>query len=120
MESRINSESPPQIHEVKTTRKGWGIRVHTDKNFITILDQNEMNGLEILSKSGERINVHFPPSSFMVLTDYAMMVSLCQQYVNGVITTNVLYRDKSLFIHDQFSNSFPSFSPKPCTFVLNY
>lgn len=47
---------------------------HTDKSFITILYQNQISGLEIRARDGEWINVHFPPSSFVVMAGDACKV----------------------------------------------
>ncbi|XP_047332030.1 probable 2-oxoglutarate-dependent dioxygenase AOP1 [Impatiens glandulifera] len=45
-----------------------GIRSHTDKNVMTILYQNEVDGLEVMTKDGEWIDVHYrSPDSFIVL-----------------------------------------------------
>ncbi|XP_027119042.1 deoxypodophyllotoxin synthase isoform X1 [Coffea arabica] len=40
---------------------------HTDSSFMTILDQNEVNGLEVKSKDGSWVPVDFPPSSFALV-----------------------------------------------------
>lgn len=44
-----------------------GIQPHTDKNFITIIQQNETNGLEVQSKNGSWIPIDFPPSSVVIM-----------------------------------------------------
>lgn len=49
------------------------LEVHTDKGFISILHQNQVNGLEVKTKAGEWINVDFPPSSFIVMAGDALL-----------------------------------------------
>ncbi|KAL1565080.1 putative 2-oxoglutarate-dependent dioxygenase AOP1 [Salvia divinorum] len=40
---------------------------HTDKSFISILYQNHVSGLQTRARDGQWIDVHFPPSSFVVM-----------------------------------------------------
>ncbi|PPD81912.1 hypothetical protein GOBAR_DD21149 [Gossypium barbadense] len=51
----------------KTTETKLGLNSHTDKNIVTILYQNEVEGLEVLSKQGEWINVKPSKQSFTVM-----------------------------------------------------
>ncbi|KAG4125040.1 hypothetical protein ERO13_D10G073100v2 [Gossypium hirsutum] len=51
----------------KTTETKLGLHSHTDKNIVTILYQNEVDGLEVLSKEGEWINVKPSKQSFTVM-----------------------------------------------------
>ncbi|XP_030531734.1 2-oxoglutarate-dependent dioxygenase AOP3-like [Rhodamnia argentea] len=40
---------------------------HTDKTFLSILNQNRINGLEIKTKEGEWIGIDLPPNAFIVM-----------------------------------------------------
>lgn len=52
-----------------------GVVPHTDKNFITVLHQNEANGLEVQLKNGSWIAVDFPASSLIIMAGDAFSVS---------------------------------------------
>ncbi|KAK8556555.1 hypothetical protein V6N13_064577 [Hibiscus sabdariffa] len=49
---------------------------HSDQSMITLLYQNEVNGLEIQNKDGEWINVNPSPNSFIVLIGESLNVWL--------------------------------------------
>ncbi|KAJ9190097.1 hypothetical protein P3X46_001329 [Hevea brasiliensis] len=59
---RVTKYGSPQ-----TSNELSGLRAHTDKNMITILHQNEVDGLEVQTKGGEWIQVKFSPESFVIL-----------------------------------------------------
>ncbi|KAG8391559.1 hypothetical protein BUALT_Bualt01G0200200 [Buddleja alternifolia] len=44
-----------------------GTNVHTDKSFLSILHQNQVNGLEIQLRNGEWFAVDVPPGAFVVM-----------------------------------------------------
>ncbi|XP_055808348.1 probable 2-oxoglutarate-dependent dioxygenase AOP1, partial [Solanum dulcamara] len=50
-----------------------GIGEHTDGNFLTIISQNQVNGLQILKKNGEWIDVNSSSNSFVVLSGDSFM-----------------------------------------------
>ncbi|XP_027159005.1 probable 2-oxoglutarate-dependent dioxygenase AOP1 [Coffea eugenioides] len=59
---RFTKYRVPEQNETKL-----GATPHTDKNFITILQQNEVDGLEVQLKNGSWIPVDFPPSSVVIM-----------------------------------------------------
>ncbi|KAH7565134.1 hypothetical protein JRO89_XS09G0141800 [Xanthoceras sorbifolium] len=70
-----------------------GCESHTDKSFLTILHQNEVNGLEIKTKDGHWIGFDDPtPSSFVVLAADAFLVVVMNgsnaRYSLGLFTYN--------------------------------
>ncbi|RDY09752.1 putative 2-oxoglutarate-dependent dioxygenase AOP1.2, partial [Mucuna pruriens] len=62
--ARLIKYEGPQTHEPKV-----GIPEHTDKNILTTLCQNQIDGLEVQTKSGEWIKCKpSSPNSFVVVT----------------------------------------------------
>ncbi|PIN09641.1 Iron/ascorbate family oxidoreductase [Handroanthus impetiginosus] len=59
---RVQKYDGPQSHEAKL-----GLTSHTDKNIVTILYQNEVRGLEVLTKDGQWISAEPPLNSFVVM-----------------------------------------------------
>ncbi|KAL4626322.1 hypothetical protein ACB092_05G087700 [Castanea dentata] len=59
---RVMKYKGPQTSETKL-----GLTAHTDKNIVTILYQNQVEGLEVETKDGEWINVKPSPDSFTVM-----------------------------------------------------
>ncbi|XP_050231462.1 probable 2-oxoglutarate-dependent dioxygenase AOP1.2 [Mercurialis annua] len=51
----------------ETSDTELGLRSHTDKNIVTILYQNEVDGLEVQTKNGEWFSVKPSPDSFVVM-----------------------------------------------------
>ncbi|KAM3308124.1 hypothetical protein P3S67_009868 [Capsicum chacoense] len=52
----------PQSSETKL-----GLSAHTDKSIVTILCQNQVKGLQVLTKDGQWINVDATPNTFTVI-----------------------------------------------------
>ncbi|WMV35113.1 hypothetical protein MTR67_028498 [Solanum verrucosum] len=67
---RLMKYKEPQSDETKT-----GLHAHTDKNIVTILYQNQVKGLEILTKDGQWINVDPTPDTFTVMIGDSLHVS---------------------------------------------
>ena len=68
---RIMKYTEPETNETKV-----GLHAHTDKNIVTILHQNQVKGLEVLSKDGQWIEVNFSPDSFIVMAGDSLHVSI--------------------------------------------
>lgn len=67
---RVMKYKGPQSSETKV-----GLNAHTDKNIVTILYQNEVSGLEVLTKDGKWINVDPTPDTFTVMIGDSLYVS---------------------------------------------
>ncbi|GLT54216.1 hypothetical protein SLA2020_274330 [Shorea laevis] len=59
---RVMKYKGPQTSETKL-----GLSAHTDKNIVTILCQNQVDGLEVKTKDGEWIDVKPSPDTFIVM-----------------------------------------------------
>ncbi|XP_062016002.1 probable 2-oxoglutarate-dependent dioxygenase AOP1 [Rosa rugosa] len=59
---RVMKYKGPQTSETKL-----GLNSHTDKNIVTILHQNQVEGLEVQTKDGKWINVKPSPESFIAM-----------------------------------------------------
>lgn len=68
---RINRYAAPNTQEEEV-----GSSPHHDKNFLTILQQNQVDGLQVQTKEGKWLKVSFTsPSSFAVVVGESFMVS---------------------------------------------
>lgn len=52
-----------------------GLQSHTDKNFLAIIDTNQVKGLEIQTKDGDWIGLDPSPSTFVVIVGEPFMAS---------------------------------------------
>ncbi|XP_059643089.1 probable 2-oxoglutarate-dependent dioxygenase AOP1 [Cornus florida] len=59
---RVMKYEGPQTSETKL-----GLNAHTDKNIVTILYQNQVEGLEVQTRDGQWINVNPSPDSFIAM-----------------------------------------------------
>lgn len=73
---RFNKYRVPASGNGERETGSVGSMVHTDKSFLTILDQNHVNGLEIKTKDDRWICVDFMPSSLVVMAGDGFMVSI--------------------------------------------
>ncbi|CBI36202.3 probable 2-oxoglutarate-dependent dioxygenase AOP1 [Vitis vinifera] len=51
----------------QTTETKLGLNAHTDKNIVTILYQNQVDGLGVQTKDGQWINIKCSPDSFIIM-----------------------------------------------------
>lgn len=71
-----------------------GCNAHTDKSFSTLLFQNQINALQVETKSGEWIDVDVPPSAFVFLAGdaYEVRLSFCQfHHQSQIISSTTFY-----------------------------
>ncbi|XP_057460089.1 probable 2-oxoglutarate-dependent dioxygenase AOP1.2 [Actinidia eriantha] len=59
--------------EIPKRRSNMRFVAHTDKNFMTILHQNQVDSLEIKAKDSQWFGVELCPSSFVVMAGNAIM-----------------------------------------------
>ncbi|KAG4204098.1 hypothetical protein ERO13_A04G027050v2 [Gossypium hirsutum] len=60
----------------KANEQTIGVPAHSDSNIMTLLYQNEVNGLKIQSKDGEWMNLKLSPNSFIVIIGECLCVWL--------------------------------------------
>lgn len=58
----------------QTTETKLGLNGHTDKNIVTILYQNQVEGLEVQTKNGEWINAKPSAHSFIAMIGDSLYV----------------------------------------------
>ena len=57
-----------------------GVHAHYDQNLMTLLHQNDVDGLEIRNKNDEWIDVKLSPNSFIVMIGQSFNVSHLLQH----------------------------------------
>lgn len=67
---RVQKYDVPRTHETEL-----GLIPHTDKSVITILFENEVNGLQVMTKDGEWIAAQPSPNSIIVMVGQSFHVS---------------------------------------------
>ncbi|XP_037495446.1 probable 2-oxoglutarate-dependent dioxygenase AOP1 isoform X3 [Jatropha curcas] len=76
----------------ETTEKVTGLKAHTDKNIISILYQNQVEGLEIQTRNGYWIPIKFSPHSFLILIGESLNAwtngRLCSPYHRVMLSGN--------------------------------
>ncbi|TYJ38964.1 hypothetical protein E1A91_A04G031500v1 [Gossypium mustelinum] len=60
----------------KANKQTIGVPAHSDTNMLTLLYQNEVNGLEIQNKDGEWMNTKFSPNYFIVIIGECLSIWL--------------------------------------------
>ena len=69
---RLMKYNTPQSN----TETEIGVSAHTDKSIATILYQNQINGLQVMNKNGQWINVEPTQDTFTVMIGDSLHVSL--------------------------------------------
>jgi len=84
---RVMKYQGPQTSDTKL-----GLSAHTDKNIVTILYQNEVEGLEVLTKDGTWISYKPSPHSFVVMIGDSFNVNflLISYHLNSINHINLL------------------------------
>lgn len=73
-----------------------GTNVHTDKSFVSILHQNQVNGLKIQLSNGEWFDVDVPPGAFVVMAGDAYEVL---SHLIFITIEHFIYASKFLKFH---------------------
>ncbi|CAK9146214.1 unnamed protein product [Ilex paraguariensis] len=64
---------PVRYRAPEKNESNAGGSIHTDKSFVTILRQNQVQGLQIPARNGDWISVDFPPEAFVIIAGDAYM-----------------------------------------------
>ncbi|KAK0595174.1 hypothetical protein LWI29_004264 [Acer saccharum] len=93
---RVMKYKGPQTSETKL-----GLKAHTDMTIVTILFQNQVEGLEVQTKDGQWINVKPSPDSFIAMSGYSLYAwtngRLYSAYHRVMMTGNAARYSAGLF-----------------------
>ena len=89
---RFSKYRGPQMNDETNV----GLTSHTDKSFISILHQNQVNGLEVMPRNGDEwIGFEQLPSAFVVMAGDAFLVG----FVFFLIRTRCCYKIILIFFN---------------------
>lgn len=84
----------------KTTEAEIGLAAHTDHGMIAILYQNQVDGLEVETKTGEWIDVKLKPDQFIVIIGESFLVSC---FLFGIFFLNFTTSSLTCLTRTKFS-----------------
>lgn len=80
-------------------------QTHTDKSFLTVLDQNQVNGLEVKLKDDQFVAIDFLPSTFVVMAGDGLLVghpNSCFQLLETVLEELKML---VIYVHSVYANN---------------
>ncbi|KAL2926298.1 putative 2-oxoglutarate-dependent dioxygenase AOP1.2 [Bienertia sinuspersici] len=108
LESHLNSTSYLlRIAKYRVPEKdenNLGAVGHTDKNFITILHQNQVNGLEVQTKDGQWLTFDFSPHSFVVMAGEPFL-AWSNNRIHAPLHRVIMKGDKARYSFAMFSTT---------------